>query len=189
MGAAAPLIYNIGILIMIGSVTGFLCGIYMRVIHVRINRTNVKDVLGLFGPFCISSLIGSMVIVPSALAVYYNRGIAFPFTNTAVPISLAGYQLIYVGISAGIGLGGGLFTSLMSCCDRDYFALASNSRIFLNEFGLYDLGEVSKSRQILPMAGTPIHEALPTIAGNTPNANQYYVADSQQALQKSGNLI
>ena len=74
MGAAAPLVYNIGIIIMIGSVTGFLCGIYMRVLHVKINKNNVKDVLGLFGPFCISSLIGSLVIVPSALIVYYNRG-------------------------------------------------------------------------------------------------------------------
>jgi hypothetical protein len=41
MGSAAPIVTNIGIIIMIGSVTGFLNGIYMRVIHVRINRNDV----------------------------------------------------------------------------------------------------------------------------------------------------
>lgn len=187
MGSAAPLVYNIGILIMIGSVTGFICGIYMRVIHVKINKNNVKDVLGLFGPFCISSIIGSLIVTPSVLATYTNRGIAMPFTNVVPPISLAGYQLIYVGISAGIGLGGGFFTALMGLCDRDYFALASNSRIFLNEFGLFDLGEVSKSRNILPIAGTPMDKVI-SVAPTPGGANQYY-GESQQALNRSGAMI
>lgn len=101
MGAAAPLITNIGIIIMIGSVTGFLCGIYMRVLHVKINKNNVKDVLGLFGPFCIASIIGSLIVVPSIISVYNTRNIAFPFTDVVPPFEYAGYQLIYVGLSAG----------------------------------------------------------------------------------------
>lgn len=186
MGAAAPLVYNIGIIIMIGSVTGFLCGIYMRVLHVKINKNNVKDVLGLFGPFCISSLIGSLVIVPSTLIVYYNRGQKFPFANIAIPYSMAGYQLIYVGISAGIGLAGGLITSITSICDKDAFALASNSRIFLNEFGLYDLGEASKSRQALP---PPTYQNVTQTPTPTPNGDQYYAGDSQQGLTNPGAMI
>lgn len=157
MGAAAPLITNIGIIIMIGSVTGFLCGIYMRVLHVKINKNNVKDVLGLFGPFCIASIIGSLIVVPSVISIYNTRSITFPFTDIVPPFEYAGYQLIYVGLSAGIGLVGGLITSLFSICDKDYFALASNSRIFLNEFGLYDLGETSKSQQVLPAPGSALN--------------------------------
>lgn len=132
MGAAAPIIYNIGIVIMIGTVTGILSGIYMRTIHVRVNKNYVKDVLGLFGPFAIASIIGSLVVLPSAVIVLYNRDHRFPFTSGSIPYSLAGYQLIYVGLSAGIGLGGGILAGLLSLCDREYFALASNSRIFLN---------------------------------------------------------
>ena len=179
MGAAAPLITNIGIIIMIGSVTGFLCGIYMRVLHVKINKNNVKDVLGLFGPFCIASIIGSLVVVPSIISVYNTRSITFPFTNVVPPIEYAGYQLIYVGLSAGIGLVGGLLTSLMSICDKDYFALASNSRIFLNEFGLYDLGEASKSQQALPPPGSALNPL------ETPGLQ----LESQQVLNRTGALI
>lgn len=179
MGAAAPLVYNIGILLMIGGVTGLLSGIYMRVIHVKINKNNVKDVLGLFGPFCIASILGSLVVVPAVLAVYYNRGITFPFTNTTIPLHLIGYQLIYVGISAGIGLVGGLFVSLTNLCDKDYFALASNSRMFLNEFGLYDLGEASKSEQILLPPGKAPNPLL------TPG---FQASESQQVL-RTGALV
>lgn len=73
MGSAAPIVYNIGILIMIGSVTGFFCGIYMRMIHVKINKEFVKDTLGLFGPFFISAVIGSLVVTPAVIATYYNK--------------------------------------------------------------------------------------------------------------------
>lgn len=48
-----------------------------------------------------------------------------------------GWQLIYVGISAAIGLVGGVITGLICLCDKDYFGLATNSRFFENDFGLY----------------------------------------------------
>lgn len=78
-------------------------------------------------------------------------------------------------------------TGLFSLCDRDYFALASNSRIFLNEFGLFDLGEAVKSIQTLP----PPDKALEPIAP-TPYPGQetaLIVSDSQMQLNKSNNLI
>lgn len=118
---------------MIGSVTGLFSCIYMRTIHIRVNKNTVKDVVGLFGPFLIAAFLGSIVVVPSAIVYYHNKDEGFPFApNIQVPANLAGYQLIYAGLSAGIGLGGGLFASLLSVCDTDYFALASNSRIFEN---------------------------------------------------------
>lgn len=137
MGSAAPFIHNIGIVIMIGAVAGFLSGIYMRTIHLRVNKTNVIDLMGLFGPFLISALGGSLVVTPAALAYYFNQGIVNQSFGLLYPLSLAGWQLIYVGISAAIGLGAGLLAGLMCLCDKEYFGLASNSRIFENDFGLY----------------------------------------------------
>ncbi len=87
--------------------------------------------MGLFGPFAIASILGSFVVTPSVLTAYYNRGYVFPFSDTiTIPSNYAGYQLIYVGLSAGIGLAGGLLTSIFNICDKDYFALASNSRMY-----------------------------------------------------------
>lgn len=139
---------------MIGTIAGFVSGIYMRAIHVKMNKNHIKDVLGLFGPFFWSAFLGSFVVTPAVVATYYNKGINFPFTTTSPPLHLAGYQLIYVGITVGIGLVGGVITGLFNLCDNDYFALASNSRVYENEFGLFDLGEVHKSRSLLPTPGT-----------------------------------
>lgn len=74
MAAAAPLIHNIGLVIMIGAIAGFISGVYMRTLHLKINNTNIVDYMGLFGPFLISAFLGSFVVTPAALAYYYNRG-------------------------------------------------------------------------------------------------------------------
>lgn len=81
MSAAAPLVTNIGILLMIGGVTGMLSGFYMRKVHVIVNQRTVKDVLGMFGPFAISAIIGSFVVAPSILSVYYANDTPIPYTN------------------------------------------------------------------------------------------------------------
>lgn len=81
MGASAPLHYNIGIVIMIGTVTGLFSGIYMRALHIKINKNNVKDVLGMFGPFTIASIFGSLIVLPATVIVLYNRDKVFPWTN------------------------------------------------------------------------------------------------------------
>jgi hypothetical protein len=139
LGAAAPILFNIGIVIMIGTVVGLINGVVMRFLRPTINSDRAKDVLGLFGPFAIASLIGAFVIVPSTVIVIYNRLQPLPFNNIIhFPISLAGYQLIYMGISIGIGLGGGVLTALLSLCDEEHFSLPTNERIFGKKFGLND---------------------------------------------------
>jgi hypothetical protein len=89
MGAAAPILFNIGIVIMIGTVTGIFSGIYMSFIHPKLNKNNLYDVLGLFGPFAIASILGSLVVVPATvITMYKNYGyFAFQYVtdfNTAV---------------------------------------------------------------------------------------------------------
>lgn len=64
---------NIGLAIGLGFATGFLSGIYMIFVHPKINRNSIYDTLGLFGPFLISSLIGSLVVAPSVLAYNFNK--------------------------------------------------------------------------------------------------------------------
>ena len=47
------------------------------------------------------------------------------------------YQLIYAGVSAGIGLGGGVLAGIFCRFDNDKFGLLANARFFINDFGLY----------------------------------------------------
>lgn len=137
MGGAAPVLDNIGINLMIAFLTGLISGVYMRTLHPRINKNNIYDTLGLFGPFLISAFIGSIIIAPSTIIWYHNHNITKNGIAQPYPFSLAGWQLVYAGISAALGLGGGLFAGILSICDKNYFGLASNSRMFENDFGLY----------------------------------------------------
>lgn len=137
MGSGSAIIDSIGIVIMIGAIAGLFSGFYMRVLHPRINRNTIYDYLGLFGPFFISAFLGAFVVAPAALIRYHKHGIIPQSIGVSYYYSLAGWQLVYVGISLGIGIGSGLFVGLLGCCDRDYFGLASNSRIYENDFGLY----------------------------------------------------
>ncbi len=130
MGDAAPALHNIGLTIMIGAIGGFFSGLYMRLIHPRVNRTNILDAMGLFGPFLITSLLGSLVVTPAIIIWYSNQGVVNQGIGTTYRYTLAGWQLVYVGISAALGIGCGLFAGILSVCDKNYFALASNSRMF-----------------------------------------------------------
>ncbi len=124
VGSAAPIVSNPGIAIVIGSGSGFLSGLLNSRISSLINRNYMYDVLGLFVPFLISSLIGSLVVPSAHLAYSNNKG-----EST--------YVLIYAGISAGLGLGGGLITGLACRWDKDGFGTASNLKLFDSDLGLY----------------------------------------------------
>ena len=75
--------------------------------------------MGLFGPFLIAALIGSTAVICSVLAYAYDHNEELPVSgNPKVPDNLPGWQLVYTGISAGIGLGGGLLAALFSICGK-----------------------------------------------------------------------
>ena len=121
LASVAPIIDNIGVVIMIGAVAGLLSGIYMQTLHRLINRNYVYDSLGLFGPFFINSLMGSLVVAPAMLdrlratdtKADFNLSVGF-YTPSVETI---GFQLVYVGVSFGIGFLSGLFTGLVSMCE------------------------------------------------------------------------
>lgn len=60
---------------MIGSVGGFFSGILTRPIHKKINKYFMYDTLGLFVPFLVSALFGSLIVPSSVLAWNYFRSV------------------------------------------------------------------------------------------------------------------
>jgi hypothetical protein len=145
MGHAAPALDDIGITIMIGVISGFISGLYMKFFdRLLVNRTYIRDSMGLFGPFLMSAIGGSMVVAPSVLTYFYNRNklspglyyLSLPSANL-YDFHLAGWQLVYVGVSAGIGLGAGIFSGLLSLLDSNSFGLFNDSRMFEDDFGLF----------------------------------------------------
>ncbi len=73
IGSAAHWIFSIGISIAIGVSGGFISAIAMKLSQ-RINKNYTYDVLGLFGPILICSLLGSLVVPPVVVLIYnkYN---------------------------------------------------------------------------------------------------------------------
>ena len=137
IGSVAPVVDNIGIIIVVGLVAGLFSGLYMKTLHLKINANYTYDVLGLYGPFLISSIIGSMILAPALIANHYNRNIIVPTIGVQIPDGYAGWQLVFTGVSAGAGLITGLITGALTICDRSSYGLGSNSRYFANDFGLY----------------------------------------------------
>ena len=140
MSGAAPLIDNIGLQITVGFTAGFLAGIYMRTIHVSLNKNYIKDAMGLFGPFMFTALLASMVLVPASLTYYFNNDRTLPtLTNPEpnVPKDLIGWQLVYVGITFGIGIAGGLVAVLLAFAGASPLSVGTNQRFFSNDYGLW----------------------------------------------------
>ena len=139
MSASAPLVFSVGIMILIGLVTGFLSGIYMRTINRKINKNNVNDSMGLFGPFLMSSVGGSLLILPCMMVFYEFKGQTLPggFNAPSITRDLVGWQLVYVGISAGIGLGSGILAGIVSFCCQNSLFVGSSQRYFSSDTGLF----------------------------------------------------
>lgn len=132
ISSTASIVHNIGIIIMIGAVASFICGIYMRTLHLKINKEFTYDALGLFGPFLIASFLGSFVVTPSVLSYYLNLKVIVPTMGVLVPLNLPGWSLVFTGVTVGSALVSGIFCGLLSICDRDFYGLGSNSRYFAN---------------------------------------------------------
>ena len=58
-------------------------------------------------------------------------------TSYTPSVETIGFQLVYVGVSFGIGLISGILTGLFSSCEKDKFGLLANSRFFRRDYSLY----------------------------------------------------
>lgn len=111
---------NIGSALASGLFAGLTSALYFRFGHNKFNQLLLKDSYGVKNIF-ITSFVGTFAIAPIILASYYDRNwilTTFEVSNydsvglTLVNGSIAGWILIYVGISIGIGSISGLIASL-----------------------------------------------------------------------------
>ena len=135
IASVAHILDNIGIIIMLGIISGFLSGLYIQKIHPKINRYEVYDSLGLSGPILINAMLGSFVVGPAVL----NAG---TFTKDIMDIEgvsseMVKFQLVYGTISLSLGLVCGFVGGLVCVCDEDKFSLFANSRYFRRYYSLY----------------------------------------------------
>lgn len=70
IGAVASYINNIGGCIAVGAAAGFISGLWLRVVHPKINADSKIDQLGLIGPVLINGFIGSFIVAPIVFGAY-----------------------------------------------------------------------------------------------------------------------
>jgi ammonia channel protein AmtB len=117
-GSVASFTTNIAAPIAIGIFAAFVSTYYRAHIMKQINKKKVYDMLGLFGPFVLTALIGVIVLSPIVLRSFFNFSLISPPLH-GQPITSSNetaFVLIYAGISVGIGLITGMIISTMVRC-------------------------------------------------------------------------
>ena len=128
-GAVAGTCINIGASIAVGILAGFVSALYFTKIYRKLNEKHVYDTMGLFSTLVISFL-GTFFVAPIVLKTYYNYSVSLPTLNsTSVTTgsaitnsNTAGWVLVYVGISMGIGLTTSLVINLIMKCFTQTFS-------------------------------------------------------------------
>ena len=112
VGSTAGFANNLAIPVVLGMAAGFFCTLYKAWLQPKINRRNMKDALGLIGPFVICPIIGCFIATPIIIFCYSNYSIIPPQLNGApIDIVSSRYILIYQVLSMALGVVGGMATS------------------------------------------------------------------------------
>jgi fructose-specific phosphotransferase system IIC component len=69
-GPVANFANNISIPIFLGMGAGFICTFYKAKLMPKLNRKNLKDSLGILGPFFICPILGTIVVAPVIIFCY-----------------------------------------------------------------------------------------------------------------------
>lgn len=146
-GPVAGTLDNIGAFMAMGTVAGLISSIYFTYIHPKINNTRVHDVYGALY-IAIISFLGTFMVAPLVLIgmvrnnVMSNLLMNQPLTNG----DIAGWSLVYVGISIGIALVSGIVLgAILRIFQREVIREFDDENIFVPLPGLYD-EEYTKSR-------------------------------------------
>jgi hypothetical protein len=119
-GAVAGTSVNVGAAIASGLFAGLFSSLSYRFIYKRINASTLYDSYGVINILMVS-FFGTFAIAPVILIAYYNLYWVLTtlevsnFDKVGLPLinsSVAGWVLIYVGISMGIGIVAGLIAGL-----------------------------------------------------------------------------
>jgi hypothetical protein len=147
-GPVAGTCVNIGAAIACGLIAGFVSAFFFEKIFPSVNGNTIKDSFGLIGVLLVSFL-GTFVISPTVLKTYYNYEVdlptLYPANNPSTSYAITnkdvvGWALVYVGVSAGIGLISGLLVGLvMKFIERPSIKTFDDSELFKG--GIYGLRE------------------------------------------------
>jgi ammonia channel protein AmtB len=146
-GPIAGTLDNPGAFMAIGTFAGLISALYYGFVHHKINRTRVYDTYGALFIFIVSFL-GTFFIAPLVLIGMVRNEVTSVLLNNALITNgdVAGWSLVYVGISVGIAALSGLFIGLLlKCLEREVVREFDDENIFVPLPGLYDEAYV-KSR-------------------------------------------
>lgn len=116
-GPVAGTLDNIGSFMALGTFAGIISAIYFGKVHPKINRHTIFDTYGAIY-IALISFLGTMFISPIVIIGMVRNDVnSNLLMNVLIPDSAsAGWVLVYVGISVGIALVGGLFVGLILKC-------------------------------------------------------------------------
>lgn len=118
-GPVASYATSLAVPIALGFSAGLVTSFYRSVVMPRINHLLIYDTMGLFGGILFNSILGTVVAAPVVCIAFVNFSLPSPAWNATDRITNyaeAGFLLVYVGVSAGIGLFGGLTASFFMRC-------------------------------------------------------------------------
>jgi ammonia channel protein AmtB len=134
-GSVAGYATNIAVPITVGIFSAFISAFYKSKIMPSLNKHHAHDMLGLFGSFLIVAIIGAIAVAPIILKSFLNYTIVTSPMNSVsiVQANLPEWALIYVGISAGIGLITGMIIStIIRCCSGSEKRFGDNNLFIQN---------------------------------------------------------
>lgn len=116
-GPIAGTLENIGSFMALGAFAAIISIFYFNVIDIRMNKYHVTDSYGI-GYIAIISLLGTFFVAPLVIVGMVNEQV---YSDLLANILItekanAGWVLVYVGISVGIALVGGLIVGLFIKC-------------------------------------------------------------------------
>lgn len=120
-GSVAGTSINIGAAIAVGIIAGSLSAFFYQKVYPKMNGESIRDSLGLAIVWVVAFL-GTFVIAPIVLKTYYNYSVdlatLYPQNSPTGSFfisskDVAGWSLVYVGISVGIGLLAGILIGLL----------------------------------------------------------------------------
>nr|BAK01027.1 predicted protein [Hordeum vulgare subsp. vulgare] len=120
-GSVAGTSINIGAAIAVGLAAGALSAVYFEKVYPNINGEKIRDTFGL-GSIWIVAFLGTFLIAPTVLKTYYNYSVDLPtlYPQNTPPstyiisnLDVAGWALVYVGVSIAIALLGGLVMGIV----------------------------------------------------------------------------
>ena len=116
-GPIAGVMDNFAAMIALGTFAGLISALYFGYLHSRINSVRIIDTNGIVY-ILIVSLIGTIFIAPLVYAGMVNNSVLSNILNK-VPITnynVAGWALVYVGISIALAAISGFIIGLILRC-------------------------------------------------------------------------